>query len=347
MRYARADDGVSIAYQAAGAGPAVVVMPSMPFETLQLSTDVAASRAFHAQLERRLRVVRYDARGTGLSQREVADVSPAAMQRDLQAVVDAAGFDRFGVMGTFGSSLHALAYAAASERVQRVALWGARLGGADSEKAPQTRALFSLIEQDWELFTETAARAWMGWSSGEAGERVAAGFREAVSAEVASAMLLASAELDVRPQLGEVAAPTLVLHRREAPQLSMEVAREVVAGVRDGRLVVLEGESPSMFSGDQEPLVRTLLEFFGAKESRAMAAAGAASPGAGSAEALSAREVEVMQLVARGLSNQEIAEALVVSVGTVKTHINNIFGKLSVRNRTQAVARARELALLE
>ena len=63
-------------------------------------------------------------------------------------------------------------------------------------------------------------------------------------------------------------------------------------------------------------------------------------------EALSAREIEVLRLLAAGRSNQEVADALVVAVTTVKTHINNIYGKLEVRSRTQAVARARELNLL-
>lgn len=63
-------------------------------------------------------------------------------------------------------------------------------------------------------------------------------------------------------------------------------------------------------------------------------------------EPLSERELEVLELVATGLSNQEIAAQLVVSVGTVKKHLNNIFGKLNVSNRTQAAARARDLSLL-
>jgi LuxR family maltose regulon positive regulatory protein len=63
-------------------------------------------------------------------------------------------------------------------------------------------------------------------------------------------------------------------------------------------------------------------------------------------EPLSKREIEVLRLVARGLSNREIAQALYVTVGTVKKHLNNIFGKLEVGNRTQAAARARELRLL-
>jgi LuxR family maltose regulon positive regulatory protein len=63
-------------------------------------------------------------------------------------------------------------------------------------------------------------------------------------------------------------------------------------------------------------------------------------------EPLSARELEVLHLVAAGLSNREIAERLVVATGTVKKHLNNIFGKLGVNSRTQAMARARELNLL-
>ena len=62
-------------------------------------------------------------------------------------------------------------------------------------------------------------------------------------------------------------------------------------------------------------------------------------------EPLSDREREVLRLVADGLSNHEIADKLIIGLGTVKTHINNIFGKLDVKNRTQAVARARELSI--
>ena len=71
-----------------------------------------------------------------------------------------------------------------------------------------------------------------------------------------------------------------------------------------------------------------------------------ASPVGGQAERLSGREQEVLHLVAAGESNGRIAEELYVSVGTVKTHLNNLYRKLGVRSRTQAVARARELGLI-
>jgi LuxR family maltose regulon positive regulatory protein len=63
-------------------------------------------------------------------------------------------------------------------------------------------------------------------------------------------------------------------------------------------------------------------------------------------ESLSARELEVLRLLAAGRSNQEIADALVLALGTVKKHLNNIFGKLGVSSRTQAVARGCELHLV-
>ncbi len=71
----------------------------------------------------------------------------------------------------------------------------------------------------------------------------------------------------------------------------------------------------------------------------------AASPETG--ERLSERELEVVRLIARGASNREIADRLVVTVGTVKSHVNHILGKLAAHNRTEAVARARELRLLD
>jgi len=70
------------------------------------------------------------------------------------------------------------------------------------------------------------------------------------------------------------------------------------------------------------------------------------TPVSGFAEPLSDRELEVLRLVVAGLSNREIAQSLVISLGTAKTHIHNIYGKLEVSNRAQAIARAREIELV-
>ena len=75
-------------------------------------------------------------------------------------------------------------------------------------------------------------------------------------------------------------------------------------------------------------------------------ASAAASPAAGRRDPLSAREREVLQLIAAGQTNHRIAAELFVSVGTVKTHINNVYRKLDARSRTHALARARERQLI-
>jgi LuxR family maltose regulon positive regulatory protein len=91
--------------------------------------------------------------------------------------------------------------------------------------------------------------------------------------------------------------------------------------------------------------VSRLLAVLGARETDS--ASVPASPGAISlVEPLTDRELEVLQLIGEGYSNQEIAEALVITLNTVKKHASGIYGKLGVHNRTQAVVRAQELGLL-
>jgi ATP/maltotriose-dependent transcriptional regulator MalT len=90
-------------------------------------------------------------------------------------------------------------------------------------------------------------------------------------------------------------------------------------------------------SGETETLARW---------EQALAAYAPSGAPSGSRVLLTPRESEVIELMGKGASNREIARALVVTTGTVKKHLNNIFAKLEAQNRTQAVARARELGLL-
>jgi LuxR family maltose regulon positive regulatory protein len=99
--------------------------------------------------------------------------------------------------------------------------------------------------------------------------------------------------------------------------------------------------------------VNKLLDVFRAEEQRSRGAEEKFAPSApplpgfsALVEPLSDREIEVLRLIADGLSNQEIADRLVIAVSTVKSHVNHIFGKLGVRNRTQAAKRAQDLGLL-
>ena len=199
ISYARSADGVSVAFTVAGAGPAVVFVPWVPFSNLRMEWQNPRLNRVFEQLARRLTLVHYDGRGTGHSQRDVTDLSLEAMVSDLEAVIDRAGLAEVGLLGQYNSCPHAIAYAARHpERVRRMVLFAGSARGWNAMSARQTQALLSLIEQDWDLFADTAAHQWMGWSAGEAGRAIADGIRGAVTPQIARATMQAASAADVQ-----------------------------------------------------------------------------------------------------------------------------------------------------
>lgn len=304
-------------------------------------------RGVFEQLARRLSLIHYDGRGTGHSQRDVSDLSLEAMVSDLEAVVDEAGLAELSLVGQYNSCPHAIAYAARHpNRVRRMVLFGGSARGWDTLNAQQTQALLSLIEQDWDLFADTAAHQWMGWSAGDAGRATADQIRKAVTPQIARATIQAASAADVTDELPRVAAPVMVLHRRDMTQIPVEVSRSLAQNLRRGRLVVLEGAQPHLFLDHTDLVVNMLVAFVcdgtvpaGAAEQPGLAttAAGASSP---PAARLSGRELEVLRLLTTGDSNSEIARRLGLSVGTVERHITNLYRKIGARGRADAVAHA-------
>ena len=345
ISYARSADGVSLAFTVAGDGPAVIFVPWVPFSNLRMEWQNPLLNRVFGQLAQRLSLVHYDGRGTGHSQRDVTDLSLEAMVSDLEAVIDRAGLAEVSLLGQYNSCPHAIAYAARHpERVKRMVLFAGSARGWDAMSAKQTQALLSLIEQDWDLFADAAAHQWMGWSAGDAGRAVADGIREAVTPQVARATLQAASATDVTDQLPRVAAPTLVLHPRDMTQIPLDVARSLAMDLPRGRLVVLEGAEPVLFTEDPDELVRMLVDFFGdgiEPAAAPMVVSGAAgghamAPPAG----LSRRELEVLRLVAAGESNSQIARRLGLSTHTVERHVANLYRKIGARGRADATAYA-------
>jgi len=128
---------------------------------------------------------------------------------------------------------------------------------------PQTRTLRALVEQDWEVYTETAARVILGWQQDEVARQFAAFYRECATQEVVRKTIPALYSWDVSQLLPQVTCPVLVLHRRSIPTVGMEVAGALAAGFRDARLVALEGSSPLPWLGDVDAVVDAIAELFG------------------------------------------------------------------------------------
>jgi DNA-binding CsgD family transcriptional regulator/pimeloyl-ACP methyl ester carboxylesterase len=349
ISYARSADGVSLAFTVAGDGPALVFLPPVPFSNLRAEWQNPLLRRVFDQLARRLTLIHYDGRGTGHSQRDVTDLSVEAMVSDLEAVIDRAGLAQVGLLGQYNSCPHAIAYAARHpRRVKRMVLFGGSARGWDTLSARQTQALLSLIEQDWDLFADTAAHHWMGWSAGDAGRAKADEIRGAVTPQIARATIQAASAADVTEHLPGVAAPVLVLHRRGMTQIPEGVSRSLAADLPRGRLVVLDGAQPALFTEDQDPggVASMLMDFFGDGIEPAAAAArpgltGAAAgrPAPASAR-LSPRELDVLRLLAAGESNAQIARRLGLSTHTIERHVANLYHKIDARGRADATAHA-------
>jgi DNA-binding CsgD family transcriptional regulator/pimeloyl-ACP methyl ester carboxylesterase len=349
ISYARSADGVSLAFTVAGDGPALVFVPWVPFSNLRMEWQNSFLNGIFEQLARRLTVIHYDGRGTGHSQRDVADLSLDAMVADLEAVTGQVAAAEVCLLGQYNSCPHAIAYAARHpERVRRMALFGGSGRGWNAMSARQTQALLSLIEQDWDVFADTAAHQWLGWSAGEAGRAMADAIRGAVTPQIARATLQAASATDVTELLPHVAAPTLVLHRREMSQIPVDVSRSLAEGLPRGRLVMLDGAQPTLFMGDPDMAVSMLVDFFcdgiEPPEVTGMPGGAVGRPATGHRQppphGLSRRELEVLRLLAAGESNRQIARRLGLSPHTIERHVANLYRKIGARGRADATAYA-------
>jgi len=199
----------------------------------------------------------------------------------------------------------------------------------------ETQALLTLIERDWDLFTDAAAHAWLGWSAGETGRLMAEAFRTATTPAMARSMLRIARDTDVSRDLGRIRVPALVIHRQGERQIPVDVSRELAAALPNGTLVELPGSTATLFVEDLEGDIRVLVDFLTDGESQPRR-----SPKHRASDDLTLREVDVLRLVAGGETNAEVAHRLGLSVHTVERHLANLYPKIGARGRADATAYA-------
>ena len=333
---ATAADGVHIAWTSSGAGPTLIHLPGVPFSNVEGEWRIPVLRQVFAALGRDVRLIQYDGRGTGRSQRDVTDLSLDAYVGDLDAVVAGAAVDRVVLLGFYHSVTHAIAWAARHpERVRGLILFGGALRGWDPMRGSGTQALLSLIERDWDTFVESAAHAWLGWPAGEEGRLAADWFRTSTTPAVARATLQAADDIDVTEDASRVTAPALVLHRADATVIPFELSAELARTLPAGRLEVLPGSSASLFFEGADQVVARLVAFVRDPPAQPPLTGPAAGTTRG---VLSPRETEVLRLVAGGETNGQIAARLGISINTVERHVTNLYRKIDARGRADATA---------
>jgi pimeloyl-ACP methyl ester carboxylesterase/DNA-binding CsgD family transcriptional regulator len=310
---------------------------------LELEWRDPAFRSFWESLGRGYSVVRYDRLGVGMSDREIGP-EDLSLERDvamLEAVLDELAWERAVVIGGSSGGCAAIAFAARfPDRVERLLLYGAYADGGSIAPEQVRAAVVGAVRSHWGLGSRVLADVFLGDAGTPEHERFARFQRAATSAETAATLLELTYRNDVRGELARVQAPTLVLHRRSDRAIPYRLGRELAAAIPGAALVPLEGSAHFPWAGDTDSVVRA------ARSVLDLEPAPAVVPGEPPAVLLSGREREVLALVARGLSDREIAEQLVVSPHTVHRHVANIRNKLGRGSRTAAVAEAARLGLL-
>jgi pimeloyl-ACP methyl ester carboxylesterase/DNA-binding CsgD family transcriptional regulator len=341
IEFAASADGTRIAWTSVGDGPTLVLMPGVPLSNLEAEWRIPTLRNAYGRLATQVRMVQYDGRGTGRSQRDIDDVSLAAHLADLDAVIDAAGASDVVLLGFYHSSMTAIAWAARRPtRTRGLVLFGGATRGWDLMSATGTQALLSLIDRDWDTFAESATHAWMGWPDDAEGRLAADWFRTSTSPAVARATLQAASEIDVSAEASTVRAPVLVLHRQAATVITLDISRSLASSFPNGRLEVLPGASASLFFEQTDAVVDRLISFTldpGATPAHPSTAP-PATPSMATRDALSPREREILGLVAAGDSNGQIAAQLDLSINTVERHVSNVYRKIDARGRADATA---------
>jgi pimeloyl-ACP methyl ester carboxylesterase/DNA-binding CsgD family transcriptional regulator len=346
IRFCRAADAVRLAYAIHGSGPPLVVA-SCWLSHLQYDWQSPVWRHFLDQLGEIATVVRYDERGFGMSDWNVDDYSLEARVGDLEAVLAATGFERFALMGMSGGSAVAMAYAIDHpERVSRLILYGTVCGEPISwtpDGLAEEETYRSMIRVGWAKDDPVFRRVFTTRFIPDATEEQMRWFddlqRMSTSPANAVNSRIARQQVDIEDELHRITAPTIVLQALGDRSTSFDNAVSVSSRIPGARLVPLESRNHILLA--DEPAWRvfmTEVSAFLEPDRRAHAEQAPARP----AEALSRRERDVLRLAADGRTNDEIAEALTLSVRTIERHLSNVYAKLGLTGRAARAAAVAE-----
>jgi pimeloyl-ACP methyl ester carboxylesterase/DNA-binding CsgD family transcriptional regulator len=350
IRFCTTADGTRLAYAMSGDGPPLV-MSATWLTHLEHQWRSLAWRPWLDIFTRDHKVLRHDSRGCGLSDRNADNLSYETWIRDLECVIDAAGFRRFAMVGTCWGGAIAIDYAARHpERVSHLLLYGAyaqgRLRRTDSPnelaKAP---VLAEVTRLGWGKEDHDFVKVWASrFQPGGTREHLRSWseqMRAATTADTAIRLLRIGWNIDVRGAARKIKCPVLVVHPERDVVSPIEGGRLLASLIPNSRFVQLDSEN-HMLLADEPAWAHLYAEVRGF-----LAEPGYAAPRriALPIDELTSREYSVLDAIAGGLDNAEIARSLRLSEKTVRNHITRIFDKIRVRHRYQAIVLARESGL--
>lgn len=299
-------------------------------------------RPWLERLGRELRLVCYDERGCGLSAPDDTPLDLAASLEELEAVIDATAEPRVALLGISGGAATAVAYTARHpHRVSHLVLLGGYthgllLRGIAPEKRAYFEAVATLMQHGWgkadsavqQFFSATLIPD----ATPEQREAMNEQQRRSCDGRRAAAIFRARSQLDVRPLLPQLRCPTLVMHCDADAMVGVELGRELAAAIPGARFEALRSRNHIPLPGEPafERFCEALTDFVHQRP-------------ADSGGAYTARERELLALVAQGLDNLQIGARLGLADKTVRNQLSRLYQRLGVEGRSHAVVRAREL----
>jgi pimeloyl-ACP methyl ester carboxylesterase/tRNA A-37 threonylcarbamoyl transferase component Bud32 len=276
IKFCTTDDGVRIAYATVGHGPPLVKAANW-LSHLEYDWDSPIWRHLLAEASRDHTFIRYDERGNGLSDWNVANLSFEAFVEDLESVVEAAGLERFPLLGISQGGAVAIAYAVRyPERVSHLILYGAYARGwakrASPEEIEQRQAQLTQVRLGWGKDNPAFRQLWTTLYAPDATPEQAQSFndlqRVSTSPENAVRLLNEMGNIDVADLLPQVRVPTLVLHCRDEAGVPFEEGRLLAATIPGARFVPLEGRNHLLLEGAPSwgKFVREVRQFLGLAE---------------------------------------------------------------------------------
>jgi pimeloyl-ACP methyl ester carboxylesterase/DNA-binding CsgD family transcriptional regulator len=326
VRFATTPAG-RVAYSITGNGPPLVCAFGW-VSHLGLMWENPDHRRFVEALAREHTVIRYDKIGCGLSDRDRTDFTLESEVATLEALVEHLQLQRFALFGSCESGQVAAAYAVRHPDVlSSLIVYGSCARGADLAPDEVKRSILALIRAHWGLGSRVLADVWFPDAPVELTAMFARMQRGAATAEMAASLLDMFYRFDVADLLPMVRVPTLVAHRRGSRAVRFALGRELAALIPGAQLAALDGRMQPIDAEDADAAALTLLSFLRDQN-------GTNGPKVGGGP-LTARELQVADLIADGFTNPEIARTLGVSVRTVDAHVEHVRTKLGVRARAQ------------
>ena len=356
IRFCTTTDNTRLAYARVGQGPPLVKVGNW-MSHLEYDWNSPVWQPWLENWSRFHTFYRYDPRGCGLSDWNISDFSFEALVHDLETVVDSAGLEQFDLFAMSQGGCVSIAYTARHpERVRKLIIYGGFLQGSLSDNPTpdvleEAEVRLKLFKLSWGSDRPEYRQVFTIPLIPEGTPEQFAWFNnlQFVSTSPDNAMEVQRMfnHADVRESASAIKVPTMIVQAKHDAMVPFELGRQTAAHIPGARFAILDSKNHVLMRN--EPAWNYFWDEFyrflgvGAESAKSMAGI--------SAEAkvwsqLSAREREVLRLLAQGYNNQEISQRLVLSEKTVRNYVSIIYEKLQIHNRGEAIVLARRLGLI-